>query len=202
MPETHHWFTGAALFLAGSFAFAILVGLIGIKEMVSRKLFAILTAMAVILSGLAWYTAAKQEEQNAFVSANIKRIADTTNVNPNQSAQALADQIIGRISPMQKDLADAKEKLGKLTVRQKDVLYQDGLPIARAAGLTQNIAKTSVDLDAISAERQIDFSKEMELQGARLSCRRPIEPPGVVSLGATQTVTYLNVSCLVLGTRK
>ncbi len=65
IPAPDHWFSGPALYLAMSFIFVVTVALIGIKEMISGKLFCALIVAAAVLSVMAWYTAAKQEEANA-----------------------------------------------------------------------------------------------------------------------------------------
>jgi hypothetical protein len=75
-----YWFTGSSLFLAGSFIFAGVVGLIGIKTIVSRKFFYVLVALAIVLSALAWRTAAKQESESADqaqTNANLQSSLET-----------------------------------------------------------------------------------------------------------------------------
>ncbi len=62
LPPFQYWISGPAIYLAGSFAFAVIVGLIGIRWMVSDRRFRSLIAIAVVLSALAWRTAAKQEQ--------------------------------------------------------------------------------------------------------------------------------------------
>jgi hypothetical protein len=139
IPAPHFWFSNAALFLAGSFAFTVLVGLIGIRQMISNRVFSILLVVAIALSALAWCTAAKQEEdstiqashsldlegkignlngqlaaitqsnkkqeeqlskvasQNTELQGSMAKIAGAANLNPNQSAERLADEIIKRL---------------------------------------------------------------------------------------------------------
>lgn len=113
MPDLHYWFTGTSLYLATSFGFAIAVGLIGIREMVSRRLFYGFICVALVLSGFAWRTASKQESDAAAqeqessalrgklvdIQSAMGKIADALNVSKGQSAAALADQILAKIGP-------------------------------------------------------------------------------------------------------
>ena len=65
MPSVSHWFSGPAPYLALSFVFAVVVSLIGIRDNISSKAFVALVVVVACLSLLAWYTAAKQEGENA-----------------------------------------------------------------------------------------------------------------------------------------
>jgi uncharacterized protein YdbL (DUF1318 family) len=150
LPAADFWFTGTSLFLAGSFAFTIAVGLIGIKEMISQRKFMVLMVFAILLSGLAWRTAAKQEEdsakqgtvidslngklsnirdsnkaqedqlgtlatQNKNLQETLSKIANAANLNPNQSAETLANEIIKRLPGAPWHLTDdEKTKLGNI----------------------------------------------------------------------------------------
>ena len=40
MPAPHYWVSGAALWVAGSFILTIILAVIGIRTMISNKLFA------------------------------------------------------------------------------------------------------------------------------------------------------------------
>lgn len=104
MPSIEHWISGTALFLTFSFTFTIIVGVIGIKTMVSRKWFWILTAVAALLSLSAWRHAAIQNEQKNEIQQrahnlekDVRRMADTLKVNLDQSVEALAKEIIDRL---------------------------------------------------------------------------------------------------------
>jgi uncharacterized protein YdbL (DUF1318 family) len=150
LPAPDFWFTGTSLFLAGSFVFTIAVGLIGIREMISQRKFLVLMVFAVLLSGLAWRTAAKQEEdsakqgtvidslngqlsnigasnkkqedelgnlavQNKSLEETLAKIANAANLNPNQSAETLANEIIKRLPGAPWHLTDdEKTKLGNV----------------------------------------------------------------------------------------
>jgi hypothetical protein len=114
MPHIEYWFSGAAVYLAGSFAFAIFVGMIGIKEMVSRRLFTALMGVAVVLTALAWRTAAKQEQDNSELTQSITTIAGALKAAPASSAKELADEIM-KLLPPKYPLTDAeKERLGSV----------------------------------------------------------------------------------------
>jgi hypothetical protein len=228
LPPPHFWFTGAALFLAGSFAFTVLVGLIGIRQMISNRIFMVLLIVAAVLSALAWRTAAKQAEdedaqqanaatlsgqlttitasnkkqeeqlakvatQNSELQGILAKIAGAADVSLNQSANEIAAAVIAKIEPLQKEV----EALSK---RPSDELYQDGLPLGKIVGLNLNADKTIASFQAIGTERLIDFGKEVELQGARLSCNS-VGPTGFLRMGITVQYTYSNVTCKVLGPR-
>ena len=105
IPSAVYWFSGTALFLAGSFIFGVVVGLIGIREMISDRTFWSFLVVAVVLGLLAWYTAAKQERDSAELKDSINKIAGSANVDTGQSVSALADKIIeklnSQIAPLQ-----------------------------------------------------------------------------------------------------
>jgi|GEM_PF-6280285 len=71
MPPLEAWFSGTALFFAGSFAFGITVGLIGIKRMMSKKIFTLLEIAAVILTACAWWSAAGSEATSAVQKSRL-----------------------------------------------------------------------------------------------------------------------------------
>jgi hypothetical protein len=74
MPPFYYWFSGAALFLAGSFTLSTATGLIGIKQMISNKIARGLMCVALILLALGWWSAAKQEQSNAELAESIKKL--------------------------------------------------------------------------------------------------------------------------------
>jgi septal ring factor EnvC (AmiA/AmiB activator) len=82
MPSWENWFSGTALFLAGSFLFAISVGIIGIREMISDRTFLAFMFIALNLGLLAWYTAAKQESENTNLKTTLSRIAESIKPEP------------------------------------------------------------------------------------------------------------------------
>ncbi len=90
MPTLQYWFSGAAFYLAASFAFGIFVGLIGIKNMVSDKAFFFLIVIAVNITLFAWRTAALQEEQNAEFKNTLTRIAKKMNIGEDRVIQPAA----------------------------------------------------------------------------------------------------------------
>ncbi|MDB5635258.1 MAG: hypothetical protein JWP51_166 [Bradyrhizobium sp.] len=121
MPAFHFWFSGAALFLAGSFGFAITVGLVGIRQMVSYRLFNILIAIAVLLSGLAWRTAAKQEsdsdtqvEQIGVLRKGLQALTDTLKLPEGLSIQETTSAIFKRMEATKNQLDESKSMLLQL----------------------------------------------------------------------------------------
>jgi hypothetical protein len=99
LPELQYWLSGTSLYLAGSFAFATVVGVAGLRDKISGKALVGCLVAAVCLSCFAWVTAARQEKDNADLKRNIIRIADNLNINSNLSAKYLADEILKRLPP-------------------------------------------------------------------------------------------------------
>jgi hypothetical protein len=211
LPPLHFWFTGAAFFTIGSFALFAILGFAGIANMTERYRRLVIAgyAVACALFLIGWYQTAQQEQASALRDAEfsqmqdsfsalqtaINKIANSADVSLNQSADQIAGAVIARIQPLQKQV----ETLSK---RPDDELYQDGLPLARVAGVAVNDSKTAASFQAVTAGHQIDFSKELELQGARLSCASAQGPSSVMTFGASQSYTYLDVICKVLGPRQ
>jgi hypothetical protein len=104
MPSLACWFSGTALFLAGSFAFGITVGLVGIRTAVSNKFFLFFGIIAVILTAFAWWTAANNEETSATqkrqlmaIRESVEKLAKTTDMrleDPNQILAAAAAKLL------------------------------------------------------------------------------------------------------------
>lgn len=63
LPAARHWLGFAALFQLGAFAFAAIVGLLGMNP-VPPTWFYVLLAVAAVLTVLAWHAAAKQAEES------------------------------------------------------------------------------------------------------------------------------------------
>ena len=99
LPELQYWFSGTSLFLAGSFAFATVVSVAGLRDKISGKRFVGCLIAAACLSCFAWVVAARQERDSANLKQNIVRIADSLNINSNLSAKYLADEILKRLPP-------------------------------------------------------------------------------------------------------
>ncbi|MBI2716642.1 MAG: hypothetical protein HYX37_19680 [Rhizobiales bacterium] len=158
MPSIDHWFSGAALFLAGSFLFTIAVGIIGIREMISDKIFLVFLFAAVNLGLLAWYTAAKQERDTAELRINITKIAGAAGANPNQSVQTLADEIIKRIAPISEGLETTKKKVEAIInpPREPNGVYIYGALSGHAYGIRQTSAKTVIIKQIQSPERMFE----------------------------------------------
>jgi hypothetical protein len=81
--------------------------------------------------------------------------------------------------------------------RALDVLYLDKRPIARVVGIGLSADQKTVSFQGVTSEREIDFSKEMELQNVRLRCT-PQQVGAVVTFGAAQSFTYNGVVCSLL----
>lgn len=82
----------------------MVVGLIGIKGLISHRIFFVCLIAAIILSLAAWREAAKQEYivtqrdlQNSNLRNNLEKIASSLNMSSSESAQALAKEILNRI---------------------------------------------------------------------------------------------------------
>jgi hypothetical protein len=116
-----------------------------------------------------------------------KVIADRLGVDPNSPKQTITDEIIKRLQGP----------------RNPDTFYQDGRPIAKVAGMTLDVPANPkfASFQAVTSEREIDFNKEMELQGVRLLCRSG-GASGMLNYGAVNQFTYTDVACQILGPRK
>ena len=140
MPPIGFWFTGTAVYFFISAAYAIAVSLIGIRPMMAPKVFYVLLVVAVVLSILAWRTAAIQERDS---STQSKSISDLQNSNI-----AIA-----------KSLLDQERKLTDLSLQNTN-LSDSVSKIAKAASIdpnqsSQDVAARIVDkLSAQSAARQ------------------------------------------------
>jgi hypothetical protein len=74
LPPIQYWFSGTALFLAGSFVIATAMGLIGIKNMISNTIAKGLMIAALALLAIGWWSAAKQEKQSDDLTKSIASI--------------------------------------------------------------------------------------------------------------------------------
>jgi hypothetical protein len=198
LPSPHFWFTGSAFFTIGSFALFAVLGFVGIASMTVkyRKLMISGYVTAVILFSIGWLQAARQEEAAADTQSLLNKIANSADVSLNQSANEIAEAVIKKLEPLERQV----DKLSN-PPRENDTLYQDNKSIGRVAGISLDDAKTIASFQAVTSERQLDFSKDMELQGARLSCSSTRGPASIMSFGAAQTFTYVDVICKVLGAR-
>jgi hypothetical protein len=114
LPELHYWLSGTPLYLAGSFAFATIVGIAGLRDKISSKIFVCCLAVAACFSLLAWVTAARQEKESADLKYNLARIADSLKINSNASASFLADEILKRLPPKYPLTDTERERLAEV----------------------------------------------------------------------------------------
>ncbi|MEI9886366.1 MAG: hypothetical protein WDN08_07655 [Rhizomicrobium sp.] len=113
LPPLQYWFSGSALFLATSFAFGVVVGFVGIKDMISLKLFYILLTIGLLLTVAAWYSAASDAQDSADTKAKLTEIANAIHISPDSSAASLAAEILKRLPDTEWHLtADQKTRLG------------------------------------------------------------------------------------------
>lgn len=209
LPEPHFWFTGSALFTIGSFALFAILGFAGIAVGIAnvsatwRRVMIFGYVGAFILFFLGWWQSAEQEKLSAqrdiqfsqFESA-LNKNAGSANVSLNQSATEIAAAVIAKLEPLQRQIE-------RLSRRPNDELYQDGMPLARIARPYLNAEKTIVSFAAVTSNRIIDFSREIELQGVRLACTSKTgQPSSYVLDGANGSFTYTDVTCNILGPRQ
>ncbi|HUA52973.1 MAG TPA: hypothetical protein VMB81_12465 [Candidatus Sulfotelmatobacter sp.] len=114
MPPLSFWFTGTSLYLFFSFAFVVGVALVGIRDMISGRLFIILIGAAIVLAFFAWRTAAIQERdaaeqkqrndrldaQNDSLSDGLGKIAAALNIQmtPKEIAAKPIDEVVAAIT--------------------------------------------------------------------------------------------------------
>ena len=172
MPAFHFWFSGPALFSIGSFALFAILGFGGIASMTRtyRNLMLVGYGFACILFFLGWWQSAKQEESSSHrdtdfsqVQTAINKIAGSANVSLNQSATEIASAVISKLEPLQKQVE-------RLSRRADDALYQDGIQVGRVGGISLDESKTVASLGLVTADRDLDFNKDFELQNARMRC--------------------------------
>jgi hypothetical protein len=140
----------------------------------------------------------KQEDQLSNVVAqnkefedNLAKIANAANLNPNQSTQALADQIINKLGAIDKRLTSVENP-----PRENNKLYQGKNAVALVLGIVQN--GNSVTLQRISSSAPLDFSTQFFLQQAILNCAAA-PPSGDMVAGAEHQIIYFNLSCQIVG---
>lgn len=211
LPGPHFWFSGSALFTIGSFALFAILGFAGIAHMSAtyRRWMISGYVAALVLFVLGWWQSAQQEAASAqrdkqlgevqstlsTLQAALNKIANSAAVSLNQSADQIAAAVIAKMEPLQKQVES-------LSRRAPDEIYQDGFAIGRIGGMALNETKTMATFKVVTTNREINFSRELELQGVRLSCSSSSNgPSSVMSFGASQSFTYLNVTCNVIGPR-
>jgi hypothetical protein len=114
MPELEFWFTGTALFLAVSCAFACCVAVFAVREMISEGKFRLLMMAAIVIGIFGWKTAAQQEKDSAMLRNDIRRVAERLKIDQgDQSAAALAAEILRRLPQPSVLTEDEKSRLGK-----------------------------------------------------------------------------------------
>lgn len=111
MPPLGAWFSGTALFFAGSFAFGLTVGLTGIKQMMSKKIFALFEIIAIILTACAWWSAADSAATSTAQKSQIETLLTTQGTN----IEYISTHIIAALeNSCLKDLEQRKQSILKL----------------------------------------------------------------------------------------
>jgi hypothetical protein len=88
LPEAEYWFSGAPLFVAGSFILAIVLALRAIRDMQSPLATKILAVFAIVLMSLGWWSTARQEKENAGLKLAVDRLLKGESEKPLADAQA------------------------------------------------------------------------------------------------------------------
>lgn len=203
IPPFHDWISSSAFFLLGSFVVSIVLGLIGVKEMISKKLIIFLVGISLLVTTAGLWSTAKQQEDTDLqetkiddLSKNMKRIADAANLNPTpgQSAQDLANRVIAYLGELDKRITVVEHP-----PRDNQILYLGNQPIANILGVIPDPTdKTRITFQRVSSANPIDFSRQYYFQWAILLCA-PIQSSGFSVMGAQQQILYLNLSCRVVG---
>jgi hypothetical protein len=95
MPELQYWFTSNAFFLLGSFIIASILGLIGVRTMISKRWIVLLICASIVITIVGWWTAARQEKDSTELKLAI---GTAVKVDPNSSAQALAEELLRKLA--------------------------------------------------------------------------------------------------------
>lgn len=132
--------------------------------------------------------------QNSTLQATLSKIANAANLNPNQSADQIANAVIAKLEPLEKQVE-------ALSARPPDELYQNGIDVGRVAGIMVDRSNGTVSFQQFSSSRDIDFDKEIELQHARLRCPES-QSHGYSVSGAMRTTNYGPMTCTILGRRQ
>lgn len=109
VPAFAYWLTGAALYPAVAFLFASVIGVLGLKNIISRSIFWAGVSLALLLTGAAWWqaaeqgaSAAQQAKLNKETNDLVKQIARAVGADPDgpvkQVAQAVIEQLKQRVS--------------------------------------------------------------------------------------------------------
>jgi hypothetical protein len=97
MPAFHYWFSGSALFLAGSFLLTAYVGIKAVRDLHSPRTMVALVFVALALLGIGWWSAADTEKANDELRENLRTIAREVKAPLGGTAQELANEIIKRL---------------------------------------------------------------------------------------------------------
>jgi hypothetical protein len=154
-----------------------------------------LIAFGVFVSVITAIQQKYAREETTQIKSLLGTIADAVKIGPRGSAQELATEIIRKIQPLQ-------EQVDRLSRRESDTLYLDGLPAGRVAGMTLDDTKTVATFEVVTTARPFDFSKTYEFQNQKTLCSSPQQQPtAIATMGANQSFTYTNVTCKAIGPR-
>jgi hypothetical protein len=117
MPALHYWVSGAALWLAGSFAITVILAIVGIKEMISNKMAVLLIGAALLIMFIGWWTTAEQEEASVQREIKIDRLQETLDVI--KSAIPVLDNTSTVQNLSQLSNAQLRQRVSDLTARMR-----------------------------------------------------------------------------------
>jgi hypothetical protein len=130
----------------------------------------------------------------------MTKIAGAAKVDPNQSAQALADQIIGRLSSLQSQINQTGSRVAALEhpPQDQDSLYQDQKIVAKFIRGKLSADHKIFEFLKIYNANLIDFAKPIEFRSLVLQC----QPHGIDAGMAATTLGMLSnvmdgVNCVV-----
>ncbi len=131
----------------------------------------------------------------------MAKIADAARVNPNQSTQELANQIVGKLSSMEAQIAQTQSRVSTLEhpPHNPDMLYQDDKPVANFISGRMSSDKKLFEFIEIYNAGSIDFSKEIYFRSLVLKCQPHNIDTGITfePLGLISNVMQ-GVRCLVI----
>jgi hypothetical protein len=134
-----------------------------------------------------------QKAELADQDAQLKRIASAANVNPNQSAPALASAIVKR-------LADLDQRLHKVEYPPRDehALYDGPAVAAQVSFANQPTADGAFTMTGLTSTAAFNFSKEYFFQTTIVKCES-VPESATISFGAEAHHEYQNVPCKIVG---
>ena len=134
----------------------------------------------------------------------MAKIANAANIDPNQSAQILAEKITKKLSGMENQIHQTDSRVEKIEhpPRNPDLPYQGGKVVAHLVKGSMFPGEKEFEFLEIYNANMIDFSKPIDFRGLVLMCQQHGLDAGISTspIGMIENVMY-NVMCSVVSGR-